>query len=451
MYYKAITITAFVIFVFNCLAQPTKEDITRSRDFFNEGVKYGIDEKYNKSLESFNKALEINPIYAKAFLYRGLTKTELSDYKGAIRDYTITIELDPGYSDQAHYFRGVAKYKSGDYDGSIRDFSIAIRLSPDFISFFQRGKAYLKISEYGRALQDFDIANRLNPDYSGTFLYRGQTLYHVGQYQAAIDDLERAKELFSDNPTAFYYSGLARIAVQNSYVAIEDLDKCIELDPNFSEAYLARARAKINTGNHEAAEADKKKAEELLAKTQAREETIETDKTTDKQQASSETLNIADFFSSGTSNARIKPAPIEDIEDDLETDEKVIESPVKKEKELTTKTAATDKIITDKTILDITQLRSGFYDNMLKNASPKGFGIQVASYSNTDNLQNLVSAYEELFEKSVFINVAHINDQKIYRIIIGQFEDRSKAESFRNQLRQSHFSDCFLIVFERLH
>ncbi len=451
MYYKAATFTAFVLFIFNCLAQPTQDDIKRSRDFFNEGVKYGIDEKYSESLESFNKAIEINPIYAKAFLYRGLTKTELSDYKGAVRDYTITIELDPGYSDQAHYFRGIAKYKSGDYDGSIRDFSIAIRLSPDFISFFQRGKAYLKISEYGRALQDFDIANRLNPDYSKTFLYRGQTLYHVGQYKAAIDDLEQAKELFADNPTAFYYSGLARIAIQNSYVAIEDLDKCIELDPEFSEAYLARARAKKNTGNHQAAKADKKKAEALLAKTKDREETIDVPETTDKQKVSSETLNIADFFSSGRSNERTKPETIKDTEDTLEFDEIITESPAKKEKELTTETAATDKTITDKTKLDITQLSSGFYNNMLKKASPKGFGIQVASYSNTDNLQNLVSAYEEQYEKSVFINVSHINDQKIYRIIIGQFDDRSKAESFRNQLRQSHFSDCFLIVFERLY
>ncbi len=449
MYYKAISILITIFFVSNSYSQPSQEEINQSREFFNKGVQYGVNNEFQKSLEAFNNAIEINPIYAKAFLYRGLTKTELHDYKDAIKDFTITIELDPGYSDQAHYFRGLAKYKKSDYEAAIRDFSIAIRLNPDFVSFFQRGKAYLKLKEYGRALQDFDISYRLNPEFQDIHLYRGQALYYVGQYQSAIEDLDIAKQLMPDNPEAYYYSGLTRIAMQNSYVAIEDLDKCIEMNPNYGEAYLARARAKKNTGNHQAAHADEEKAKTLLAKAETDDKTVTLTTKDDpaEHETSSETLDIAKFFSSDT---RTKPSAVKDVEEDIATVEDKVE--VEAEPELIKeKPAAPETTAVEKKAPDITQLSSGFYNKMLNNTYPKGFGVQVASYSNTDNLQNLVNAYEEQFEKPVFINVNHLNGQKIYRIIIGQFNNRDEAESFRDNLRQNHFSDCFLIVFERLH
>lgn len=442
MYRNILSI--FIIFFFFTgfsSAQPSGEDISRSRKVFNRGVQYGIDKNYENALESFNKAIEINPIYTKAFLYRGLTRTELSDYEGAIKDFTITIELDPGYSDQAHYFRGLAKYGKGDYNEAAQDLTIAIRLNPDFISFFQRGKTYLMIGEYGRALQDLDISYRLNPDFDKTPLYRGKALYHVGQYEEAVKDLDSAKKIMPDNPSVYYYSGLARIGLQNSYAAIQDLNRCIELSPDNSNAYTARAKARQNTGNHDAAQVDLDIAKTLLAEA----ETAEKKKEPEIKKADEDMLDIAAFFSSDKRVAGKKPSSVKDIEEDLLSDKHIAEPEPEKEKYPTPATPD------EKAIPDITKLSSGFYTKMLENIKPRGFGVQVASYVNTDNLQNLAGAYEEQFEKPVFINVSHINGQKIYRIIIGQFESRTSAESFRDQLRQTHFSDSFLVVFERLY
>ncbi len=443
MSFKISLILLLFYFFFSHLssAQPSEEDVNLSRKIFNNGVQYGINEEYAEALEKFNKAIEINPIYAKAFLYRGLAKTELSDYEGAIKDFTITIELDPGYSDQAHYFRGLAKFEKGDYNEAIQDLSIAIRLNPDFISFFQRGKAYFTIKEYGRALQDFDISYRLNPGFKKTYLYRGKSLYYIGQYESAIEGLDSAKQAMPNNPTAFYYSGLARIAILNSYAAIQDLNRCLELSPGHRDAYLARAEARKNTGNHEEAQNDLEKADELLSLAK----TTEPEKKPTKQKIATETLDIAAFFSSDKGTTQTKPSTINDIEKDILTEKHVAEPATKKDEHFEPETSP------DKTIIDINELASGFYNKKLTNVVPKGFGVQVASYANTDKLQNLADAYEEQFEKTVFINVSHINGQKIYRIIIGQFENRANAESFRDNLRKSHFSDCFLVVFDRLY
>jgi len=59
-----------------------------------------------------NKDIRINPEYGEAYNNRGLVKSELKDYEGAITDFTKVIELNPEHS-EAHYNRGMAKINSG--------------------------------------------------------------------------------------------------------------------------------------------------------------------------------------------------------------------------------------------------------------------------------------------------------------------------------------------------
>ncbi len=76
-----------------------------------------------------------------------------------------------------------------------------------------------------------------------------------------------------------------------------------------------------------------------------------------------------------------------------------------------------------------------------------GLGVQVASYSTTSNLQSLSEAYADKYGKPVFINVSYVNGRKLYKLIIGRFDNRSDAEAFRDNLRKDDFPDSFLILF----
>ena len=46
-------------------------------------------------LQTLTKAIELNPNDAKAYYNRGLAKSDLQDYKGAIADFNKAIELNP--------------------------------------------------------------------------------------------------------------------------------------------------------------------------------------------------------------------------------------------------------------------------------------------------------------------------------------------------------------------
>jgi tetratricopeptide (TPR) repeat protein len=53
-----------------------------------------LSEKYKEALPCFDRALEHTPNYYRALVFRGLTKTKLGDYSGALGDCGTALELD---------------------------------------------------------------------------------------------------------------------------------------------------------------------------------------------------------------------------------------------------------------------------------------------------------------------------------------------------------------------
>ncbi len=452
-----------LICAFNATAQPSVENVNKSRAEFRQGMQKGAENKFEEALEHFNEAIKLNPIYAEAFLYRGISFNELGKYDKAITDLTICIELDPKFSDQAHYFRGIAKFETGNYPGAIQDYTTAIQLNPDFVAFYRRGQANMNLNEYARALQDFQIAIRLNPSFIEGFLYRGKALYYLGQYEEALSDLRRAAMDLRNNPVAYYYSGVARMETRDFYGAIRDFDKAIDINPEYAKALKARAVAHAETGNQQKSEEDINLADKL-AKSQVEKDTekphlAKGETTLTKRKEEDYSRPMPDFASLfGTRDE--KTTEEEKKEDEIMMT--MISEPISPEtKESKQKKHSEDEETKQPTeikekpakskVIKIESLKPGFYNKKLAKHKPSGFGVQLASYSNTDNLVPLITAYEAQFNKPVFIQVSLINNNKIYRLIVGEFDSRIKAELLRDKLRKNDFPDCFLIVYENLY
>ncbi len=439
-----IILITFLFTDFSWSQPPSIENMNRAREHFNAGVKKGITSDFENAIEDFNNAIELNPLYAEAYLYKGLAEIETNNFEQAVRDFTITIELDPAFSDQAHYFRGVSRYFLEQYEAAIEDLSVAILMNPDFVSFYQRGKANLKLKEYRRSIQDFDIALRLQEDFYEGYLYRGINLYYLEDYEEAMHDLELAKKHLPKNAEAHYYSGLVRLKIRNSYVAIEDLDKALALNPELSQAYEARANARQNTGNITAAEQDRQKAAALHEKPAvSASATSPSPGTRQAKPGASTEINFAELFSSSTQesqpadNPQSKPEP----EPQLTAAPASFAAPADETQK--PQPAANN-------VTDFAQLESGTYGQDFQKLPLRGFGVQVASYSGTDNLSSLAKAYEKKYAKPVYVNVSNVNGRVLYKLIIGRFDTRNPAEAFRDKLRNDDFPDSFLVVFENL-
>lgn len=97
---------------------------------------------YNAGILFFEKAIEIKPNEAAiAFVYRGAAKGDIGDTEGALTDYEKAIEHDPNYS-KAYTNRGNVRSDQGDIEGAIADYDESIQLD----------------SNYKEAIEDREIA-----------------------------------------------------------------------------------------------------------------------------------------------------------------------------------------------------------------------------------------------------------------------------------------------------
>lgn len=134
---------------------------------------------YAGAIHEFNRAIELYPNYADMHFIRGITNIALQSFHGVI-------EVEPGYLHTyygrdfdkegpgnyreytssyslAYFSRGLAKSRINDYMGAIEDYNYSILLSPDIpVVYHKRGLAKSVMGDYGSAARDFNRAIELN-------------------------------------------------------------------------------------------------------------------------------------------------------------------------------------------------------------------------------------------------------------------------------------------------
>ena len=115
----------------------------------------------DKAISDYNKAIEIDSMFADAYNDRGLTYGKKGEYDKAISDFNKAIEINPKLS-YAYNNRGIAYYFKGQIDRAISDFSKTIEINPrDALAYANRGEGYFSKKEYDEARYDFRKAQAL--------------------------------------------------------------------------------------------------------------------------------------------------------------------------------------------------------------------------------------------------------------------------------------------------
>jgi hypothetical protein len=92
--------------------------------------------RQEQAISDFNKALEINPGDAEAYLRRGNAQAEKGRYKQAISDYTKALQINPKDA-MVYVIRATAYYFQREYDKSWKDVEkaeyLGHRIDPEFL------------------------------------------------------------------------------------------------------------------------------------------------------------------------------------------------------------------------------------------------------------------------------------------------------------------------------
>lgn len=277
-----------------CVVEGTAyQAVALSWAYYYRGGVYYYRGDLDQALSEVNKAIELDPDYARAYrglgtIYRALGDLEQAeaaytrglereidsenrvilytnrgqvyadkgDLESALSDFNEALRLDPtnarGYASRCKMYR-----LKGELDMALADCNKALELDPDYAwAYSERGLVYKDRDELDEALADYDRATEINPDYAWPYNYRGIIFGGMGKLDEALEQFSKAIELFSDpkdQAIAYSHRCNAYRLKKDFDRALADCDRATELDPTNVLAYDHRASVYRYNGDYDKA------------------------------------------------------------------------------------------------------------------------------------------------------------------------------------------------------
>ncbi len=212
-------------------------------DIFTSKEKIIEDSKYISEFNIHEKSI-LNGVYLKnltseelesiAFDLNGITKLSLKDFKGAIDDFNMSIELDPK-SPNSYSNRGFTKIYFNDLEGALDDFNKSIKLDcNDETCYFNRGSVKIYLNDFVGAMNDFNKIIELNPKSAQAYYYCGIVSIHMNNFKKAKNFFDKAIELNPDLAEAYHARGNVKVYLNDIKGSLADFDKAKELNSDLS-------------------------------------------------------------------------------------------------------------------------------------------------------------------------------------------------------------------------
>ncbi len=178
------------------------KQLDNPRAYNNRGQAYKSRGQHELATRDYNKAIELDPAYAKAYNNRGNAYGSKGEYDQAIRDLNKAIKLDPKNAHAYYSNRGVVYRDKGDLEQAIRDFDQAIALDPAYATAYNNLAWILatcpdpQIRDGAEAVHLAERACGLGDNRVPTQLDTLAAAYaELGQFDQAVETAEKAVRL----------------------------------------------------------------------------------------------------------------------------------------------------------------------------------------------------------------------------------------------------------------
>lgn len=161
------------------------------------------DDDYNfpdaVDVEIFEDIVRREPFNADAHYNLGVVRGQTGDLQGAMQSYRRAVELDPDYF-AAWYNLGADHLETGNLHEAIECFDKAIMAKPDFaIAHFMKGAAYDRLDNHEAAIRSTRKGLEFAPDDAQAYHNLGNSYLRLGDARQAVDNFQRAAEIAPDD------------------------------------------------------------------------------------------------------------------------------------------------------------------------------------------------------------------------------------------------------------
>jgi tetratricopeptide (TPR) repeat protein len=258
-------------------AQPNASpDLISAESQYERGNEAFLVKEYEAAIDHLNEAIRLNPDYAHAYFLRGDARMGMGDTRGAIEDYTQTLQfLKKGFHNWKYdvmYHRATAYHALNLQTEALADYNETLRLRPPHVgALTRRADLLLARGDLEPAIHDYEKALQLDPTHDAA----KQGLAHARQQKAQSGGfVGRITNALKRDPTRNltalaneYFEAGQRLPMQEHRERIAQFNEAIRLNPKFVSAYFARASTYHDMRRYEDACADYTQGIELRPRT----------------------------------------------------------------------------------------------------------------------------------------------------------------------------------------
>jgi tetratricopeptide (TPR) repeat protein len=154
------------------------------------GLAYEASNEWDKSLENYQKALQLKPDYADVYYDMGIVYNDMERWDSAVAAYEKSIQLDPGRG-FAYFGLGAALDGRGDLEGSINAYQKAKALMPNDLPTRQNlGHEFCKAGRHQEAVDEFQQLLAIAPDWNMARICLYKSLLALGRTDEAKQVLQ---------------------------------------------------------------------------------------------------------------------------------------------------------------------------------------------------------------------------------------------------------------------
>ncbi len=229
---------------------------------FDLGYVYTAQQKNDKAISEYRKAIELDPKMIQAQLNLGISLLP-GDPKAAIAPLQKAIDLNYAF-ERAHYVLGIAEERSGNAVAAEKEYTVAVKLDPnDADAQAALARTYLAEGKAADAEAEFREFLRRKPSSSEEEMGLAQSLL---QQKKTADALDALADYLNENPNdakAQVMQASALVELGKNDEALAALDRAAKNGPETVEALKLRSVIYYRKSDYPKAVAVLRKAEAM--------------------------------------------------------------------------------------------------------------------------------------------------------------------------------------------